>query len=323
MTLFRSIHGIGIERKKMKHPLSWRKLILFILVMCFALVLVSLPFYSMRSNGYQFIYVGKKDHMLKLEKDNSLDAVFLGDSLCTAAFTPVELFGDYGISSFNCGTQGGWIGDTYIMLQKVLEKQKPSMVVLETGAVFNKMNIVKYTLSQILPVFHYHDYYQVADERTGNPMAKGANMTSLTAAYTGGTYSVPAALTGDVVATFNLQYLDKIYQLCKANNIQLVFVSVPSVNDWSAERHDIISKFCTENDLTYVDYHETENLTRINFDWTKDTRDGGSHVNVYGAKKITKDIGQVMREQYAFTDHRDDPAYADWMKAFVNDDYYK
>jgi len=302
---------------------KWKKIIIFLVLFCLLLIAGSLPFYSLRSMGYQFVSIGQKDRMIKKEKDNSLDALFFGDSQCLTAFAPVKLFGEYGITSYNCGTEGEWIGDTYILMQKALEKQNPSMIVLETSALYSKPSKIKYYLSQRLPIFHYHDFYQSPKKKIGDEAAKGSNMITRVIPYQGDDSKMSEEEPADEISSVNIDYLNKIYQLCQEKNIILMLATALSMIDWTNGKHKAVEEWSNANNVTYVDYNESDNLKQINFDWSFDTRDGGVHVNVFGAKKLTLDIGKRMLELYPFVDHRDDENYADWEYLYTKDDYYQ
>ena len=51
---------------------------------------------------------------------------------------------------------------------------------------------------------------------------------------------------------------------------------------------------------------------RIGIDWEWDTNDGGDHMNLTGATKVTNYFGEYFRGKGDLTDHRGDPGYSDW-----------
>ena len=55
---------------------------------------------------------------------------------------------------------------------------------------------------------------------------------------------------------------------------------------------------------------------KVGIDWTNDTYDRGVHVNIYGSKKATAYIGEILKTDYSLTDHRTDTKYADWQKDY-------
>ena len=66
-------------------------------------------------------------------------------------------------------------------------------------------------------------------------------------------------------------FLDKITELCKENDIELLLIDVPSSKSWSYEKHNAIQDYADENGLKFIDF----NINRDSFgiDWNTDTRD--------------------------------------------------
>ena len=55
----------------------------------------------------------------------------------------------------------------------------------------------------------------------------------------------------------------------------------------------------------------------IGLNWLKDTRDKGTHLNVYGAKKVSKNIGKYLVDKYSLKDLRDDKELSElWEKDY-------
>ena len=53
-------------------------------------------------------------------------------------------------------------------------------------------------------------------------------------------------------------------------------------------------------------YNFIEKIEEIGIDWNTDTYDAGVHLNVYGAEKLTKYFGAILRDELAVPDRRDD-----------------
>ena len=47
-------------------------------------------------------------------------------------------------------------------------------------------------------------------------------------------------------------------------------------------------------------------MVKIGLDWSTDTYDGGAHLNVSGAEKLTSYFGAILRETFGLEDHRAD-----------------
>ena len=123
-------------------------------------------------------------------------------------------------------------------------------------------------------------------------------------------YMASNAKKSDSLKAGTLKYLNKINELCKQNNIKLVLLSLPSATSWSDSKHKAIADFSKLNNLDYVDLNLKEMNTGIN--WLTDSNDGGTHLNIYGARKSTAKFSEYLSENFQLTDHRGDPAYAQW-----------
>ena len=102
--------------------------------------------------------------------------------------------------------------------------------------------------------------------------------------------------------------MDKFVELCREKNIQVLFVTVPNILTTSKLNSQAIKNYCTSRNIPQIDFSEHPEF--INIDWTKDTRDGGVHMNTRGAKKVSLFLGQYIINQYDIKDRRDDKELA-------------
>lgn len=110
-------------------------------------------------------------------------------------------------------------------------------------------------------------------------------------------------------------YVERMQALCKENNAELVLVCMPKAI-WDDNRHSIISEYARSHELIFLDYCTDELRSEIGFNSKTDSGDGGAHLNIIGAKKVSKHLGNYLKEQFQLEDKRDNEMYAGW-----NDDY--
>ena len=111
----------------------------------------------------------------------------------------------------------------------------------------------------------------------------------------------------------NRKYLQKIADLCREQNAQLILFSVPSPTNWTVRRHNTVGDTAQELGVPYLD----GNLVDLGIDWDTDSYDGGDHLNYYGAAKVTGWLGTYLGENASLTDCREDPDYVQWNRDFT------
>jgi hypothetical protein len=98
--------------------------------------------------------------------------------------------------------------------------------------------------------------------------------------------------------------------LCKENNIELLLIEIPSADSWSKDLSDKVTEFANNHDVDFIDMNL--NASEFGFDWTTDTSDGGDHLNVYGAEKVSEYLGNIIQEKYDIPNHKNDLEYKRW-----------
>lgn len=293
----------------MKQKYTWKKLIVVGILFCFLLSIFSMPFQKYHKYGYQFEEVQSKTKLVN-EQKTSIDCVFLGDSQGWSTYSPIQLYKEHGFTSLNLCTPGQFMYDTYVLLKNTYKKQKPKLVVIDANMMFSFLNPLKFILLQNFPIFHYHniDTNKISEEYFAK---KGFNEYEGIVGYTG-SLDYMESEERNTLSKQAMQYLDKINQLCKEHDSKLLLVNTVSPLVWSNVRHEIIQKWCTDNNVNYVDYNSSEQLETIDFDFSNDFRDGGDHVNLKGSRKICKNLGNYIKQNYTLEDHRKDSSYQEW-----------
>ena len=70
-------------------------------------------------------------------EEDSVDVLFFGSSICVNAFCPQEIYNEYGITSYNLGSEQQSIILSYYWLKEALRFQSPKVVVLDTRFLFD------------------------------------------------------------------------------------------------------------------------------------------------------------------------------------------
>lgn len=260
----------------------------------------------------------------KEEKEH--DVVFIGDCELYENISPITLWEEFGIHSYIRGSAQQLIWQSYYLMEETFQYETPKVVVFNVLAMqynepqseaYNRMtldgmkmspykiksiqasmteeeNLIEY----VFPLLRYHSritelerddityllhkdkvthngYYMRVDEKPAGEVPKGKPL---------GDYNF-----GDNA----YKYLDKMVELCKEHHVELVLVKAPSLYPyWYDQWDEQMEKYADEHGLKY--YNFLHNIEEIGLDFSKDTYDGGLHLNLSGAEKLSQYMGEIL-----------------------------
>ena len=245
------------------------------------------------------------------EPENSIDVLVLGDSESFTSISPYRLWEKQKITSYVCGQTGQQISEAYYLMKRAFQKQRPDLVILETNELFTHANLVEElrmavteTGKYYVPVFSYHNRWKdlffspktaviLPDEVSwrGFEIRKGCRPCERTDCMEAGE---PQPLVFSI-----RHYLKKIQSFCRKEGSQLLLLSVPSPKNWNAAKHQIVSEYAREEGIDFLDLNPLTQDLKI--DWKTDSYDGGDHLNLSGAEKVTDYLGEYLKQRYHFS----------------------
>ena len=295
----------------------------FLLILVLLLHLTSVLFMP-KQEVYNIVTTKELLSNLSKEDENTIDVAFFGDSECFAAYSPLQMYAEHGYTSYICATAAQRLCDTYAIMEEVFNQQSPKVVVLEANYFFRYGGTEKdeddemfNAFAKVFPVLKYHTRWKAILQalfRKGYDAKdnyKGFLLRTNVKPYKRGEYMIETDKRAKVPEE-NMEYLDKIMELCKANGAEVMIVSSPSPKNWSYERHNSATDIAEKYGLDFLDYNLKQEELGLN--WQTDTKDYGDHVNFYGATKVTTDFGNYLSEHYDLPNHLDDSAYKEWTK---------
>lgn len=251
------------------------------------------------------------------EQENTIDVVVLGDSEAYSSISPLEIYQDYGITAYVAASPAQTSYQAYEMLQTVLERQKPKVCVMEVNLLFRNYSAAAAVipkLERMLPIFKYHNMWkEIVDPNYSfdsviSTKQKGYRYNSSVQASKDTDYMKQTDEKAKI-STNNVLYVGRIIDLCRQENIELLFIRTPSTKNWSYSKHNGAAEYAEENGIEFIDLNIDNN---IEIDWEHDTSDRGDHMNCYGAHKVTAYLGKYLNKNYVLTDHRSDKRYSSW-----------
>lgn len=310
------------------------KVVLFMLGLCLLLTGVSF-LVKPQEDVYDILAVQRKINAVKQEKENSLDVLFVGDSESCDVYSPLQLWGEYGITSYNTGSRAQRISDGYAIVKETLKTQKPKLIVIEANTLFRKNDIynkedANELFARIFPILHYHSFYKLWEmkevvsglgkEREKAEYLKGFWLRETQRSYRGSKDYIDRNKKDSTITEGTKKYLDALVSLAKENDIQVLLVASPSPLNWSRGRQTTIENYAQDHNLLFMDLNEKNDQMAI--DWKTDTMDRGDHVNFAGSKKVNHYLGQWIQEIYQLEDHRQDASYSDWNELYQEVNLY-
>ncbi len=278
------------------------------------------------------------------------DVVFIGDCEVYGNFSPITLWENFGIKSFIRGSAQQLIWQSYYLMEETLRYEKPDVIVFNVLSLkydtpqreaYNRMTLdgMKWSTAKwrsirasmvegesmteyVFPFLRYHTRWNELTSDDFKYLFEKPQM------FHNGYYmrvdvkpvvSMPRvrALPDYSFGENAMMYLDKMVALAKANDVELMLIKAPSVYPvWHKEWDDQMVAYAQANDLVYVNLLDLSD--EMGIDFTKDTYDGGLHLNLSGAEKLSKYFGQLLVDAYALKDHRGDMTVSQYWQGKVN-----
>lgn len=271
------------------------------------------------------------------------DVLFFGSSHVHNGISPLYLWKNYGITSYNMAMAGNYIQSNSYRLKEVLEfikrkgKKLPEMIVVDiytdqetTGWLHsgwdalplssNKVEMVKKLVPEqerigmLVPFYLYHNRWNELkkDDFQVNTNQYCGSMEKYGISY-------PAneiiSVSTDIIEVDEeiTNYLDEIRAECESKGIQLIFIHLPY--SYRPDLQRLANGICQ--------YEETQGITCVNYmneataiDYDIDFYDDG-HLNIVGMRIMTDEIGQLL-SKFSIEDHRGDLQSEQWERAYDN-----
>ena len=276
------------------------------------------------------------------EESGGHDVIFIGDCEVYANITPLEMYRCEGITTYVRGSSQQLIWQSYYVLKETLRYETPKAVVYNVNAMrygepvseaFNRLTIdqMKWSaekvamiqasmmkeetfLSYVFPILRYHSRF---DELTAEDLRYFFREKQTTwsghlvnqAVNPLGTLPAKRPLPEYQFPEICYGYLDQMRQLCEEKGVELILMKAPSVYPFWYEEYDSqIREYTQRHGLRY--YNFLDHAEEIGIDYSQDTYDGGQHLNLSGAVKLSNYFAKILTREHGLEDHRNDPGIA-------------
>lgn len=266
------------------------------------------------------------------------DVVFIGDCEVYECFTPPTLWQEYGITSYVRGSAQQLIWQSYYLLEETLKRETPRAVVFNVLSIkygepqseaYNRMTLdgMKWSsskidaihasmteeedfLSYVFPLLRFHSrwsdlgaedwQYLFHRDRVSH---NGYLMQTAVSPKTSDREGRP--LADYTLPEVGFEYLEKMRALCEEKGVEFILIKAPTNNwkyYWYDEWEEQIVAWANEKNVDYYNFIPLDE--EIGIDWSTDTYDGGVHLNVFGAEKLTSYFGDILVQKYGLSDRR-------------------
>lgn len=296
----------------------------FLLVLCIVLSTVSGIFDRKGSEKYFSEF---------WDNPKEYDVWFMGSSHVYCSILPMDLWEQYGIRSYNLGASGSSLTQTYWTLMCALEQSQPEVLVVDiyhaeldskhedgksdlvhTG--FDRIPFSAVKVRGVCDIFDtweerieylwkfslYHNRWEELEESDFHVQrceTKGARLWN-GIKDNSDFYGIPKEEMSDG-DTLGFLYLRKIIEECQRRGIDLVLTRIPfcSKKEEVQRAMNFVPKVAEEYGVAFLNMQYEENLLEYGTDFSNKT-----HVNILGARKITRYVGDYLSEHFRLTDYR-------------------
>lgn len=267
--------------------------------------------------------------------DNTFEVIGYGSSHMWRGMSAMELYEKYGIGAYNYGCNWQNINTTALFLEDSLKTQKPKVVLIETyhvnalkydtnldGEIYyttaisegdEKQSYLKQCfgekkeryVSYYMPLCAFHDNWTNISKASFEEDSTYTFDFRKTMGFVESEEVKPVQIPEQSgaeqceLSELSLQTLDHIMNLCKENEIDVIFYTAP----WQGENNyrEAMKEYAAGHGCVYFDLFEY--LEELDIDPAGDFSDEG-HLNTAGAEKVADFLGDYLVKHYELTDFR-------------------
>lgn len=321
----------------------------------FLIVVVALSLYVSSVFRRKSRYLDLMSAFQRLDPD-SFEVLGVGSSHMYCTLIPAELYRSTGLSSFLLSTQRQPIEISYEYMRRALARHSCKVVILETlmlvhshkpiaeGIAHDGMDPIPLDLHKLatvldlsredgmenylLPIIKYHSRWR--ELKRGDYGRKSLDVALATRGFSllaqkKPNYSVKEVRCQDYAPSpidpYFRGWLERFHETVKASGAELMLLTAPTpLNALSCQRYSFLHQYANKHGIKYLDLNAEFNSLGI--DANKDFFDLG-HLNVWGAEKTTRRIGEYLIENFKFEIDKSPERANEWRNICERYDNYK
>lgn len=313
-------------RKNIRHAVH---ILIFFILLC----IVVLKIADMLEHKYS---AGKYGDFFT--KDTGYEVFFMGSSHVQLGVNPMELYKEYGISSYNMANSAGRLAVTYWTLVNAAEIHEPELVVVDlflldedtkTHENINfahrafdafPLNRSKWRVvndlfddsgdrtEMLFPFAKYHSRWSSLDEGEGIVSSLGFEFGD--ALFSGA--EDPGKVSKDALPkdyTVSMEYVERLINFCKEREIEVLLCYIPCTEPLETQvYHNYGYVLSQKYDIDFLDLSRRKDIVNYRTDFY----DADGHLNLSGARKVTDALGEYIDANYDISDCRSSEQSGVW-----------
>ena len=316
-----------------------KKKLLSVLGLLLVLLLMFLP----ASNLVKWKH-SENEYRIFYEKKSDFDVLFFGASVVHYAVYPMQLWNDYGITSYNMANDSERLQMTYYDMVNAFDYATPKLAVVDLTAIgwagakrdgtlkdhafldsvplsrnkIREINAIFEGTEKLEYLFPFELYHSRWNELEPDDFYFNAKSHEYGAERHSGVmyFDTPAPdmyeESREADVELERQTIQNIIDLCNSKGIDVIFTYFPAAHRGGDQKvREACGKMMADFDADYYDFLYVDFI-----DWSCDSVEG-AHLNYYGGEKITDYIGNMLSEKYGISDRRGDTS----ISASWNSDY--
>ena len=287
------------------------------------------------------------------EPQNTIDVLFVGSSSYYRGISPLVLWNKYGFTSYVLASNHQSPLALYTSVEDGLKNQKIKLVVLDGKLIFKNYDYFRYEgdvrryldpkpfsmrkiglffafwneehklslTNMLFPLIRYHSRWSELSESDYQVFDLNSELD--TKGQTNIYKYIPMKYPEDYMEKTNeqlsldedsKQIYDQILNLCKRNNVEVIFMTLPRMN-WNQASSNALKSYSDSKQVPYIDFSFPVDITRAGLDLNFDFSDR-NHLNNIGAQKISIIVGEKLLQMVDLPDHHDDLSYSKWNSTY-------
>lgn len=289
----------------------------------------------------------QRKYMDFFRSEHNYDVVLLGTSHMYNTVSCMQLWQDYGISSYNFAYSNSRVPESYWMLRHLLRYTQPKLVILDLfqvtfydmyrgdsmeqrhvqydsmpfdslkiQAVLDEFGDYKHWYNYLWPFAKYHSRWDSLNYSDFHISSSNENGSEIMIGLHGVSEDYVDQVALSEVQPFDtvgLEYARKISDLCAQQGIELLLLVAPySICTPEEQRNfNYVAAELAAPHVSYLNLVAQENIHYQTDSYNAD------HLNMAGSWKVTDHLGTLLQNEYHIPDHRNDPAFSQ-MDDFLN-----